>query len=282
MVGMVARASSLALLVTIAVGGCLLETDYSGTEYRCSQPPYACPAGFRCMAGICRSDGWPLDAATSSTDATIDGAMTTDAAAMAADAGLCASIVVDGDLAEALWEGNWHSLTKVVVGADNGVSVEFTARWSAAHLLAAYRVTDAALVNDSTYIWQDDAVELYLDIDYDRDTVYGADDFQFIAGWGDDTVWEIAGRNTGVLYAYQDTATGYTAELAVPWETVGASPALDNIHGFDAAYDLDQDGDVGDGQLMWSGTAENYNDTSSFGSVTLTDSCAVTLVPFSG
>src|SRR5205085_9940423 len=83
-------------------------------------------------------------------------------------------------------------------------------------------------------------------------------------------LWEQHDRTYGVRRGMALVPGGYTLELAVPWAHLGVRPAPGQTIGFDVGNDdKDHDGGVRDGQIMWSGSLQNYEDKSAFGRVTL-------------
>jgi hypothetical protein len=58
--------------------------------------------------------------------------------------------------------------------------------------------------------------------------------------------------------------------MAIPWSTLGVTPAAARTIGFDIAYNDDIDGVGGrSGQLMWAGNANDWRDPEFFGNATL-------------
>jgi hypothetical protein len=56
----------------------------------------------------------------------------------------------------------------------------------------------------------------------------------------------------------------------VPWSSLGiSSPAQGTTIGFDIGYDDDDNAGARDGQAVWNGTINNYQNTSGFGSLVL-------------
>ena len=182
-------------------------------------------------------------------------------------------ITIDGVLGEPAWNGPWSSVTKKVQGNDLGVTAVMRARWDDQYLYVGVEVVDGSLHNDSANAWEDDSVEVYLDMNHDKSTTYQADDFQYIAGQGDTSIWEKGNKTAGTSMATSAIAMGYAVELRVPWTTLGNSPAAGNVYGFDIGVNVDDDGGPRDEQLMWFGTSNNYTDTSQFGDLTLGAAC---------
>jgi len=68
---------------------------------------------------------------------------------------------------------------------------------------------------------------------------------------------------------------GYSIEVSIPWSGLGVTPAAGVLIGFDIGVNDDNapcsaGGAVTrDGEIRWSGTADNYQDTSKFGELLL-------------
>ena len=160
-------------------------------------------------------------------------------------------ITVDGVLGE--WSG---------AGAArfSGLSNSATAYllWNATNLYVAFQVTDTQLsaiqtARDAPALYQDDAVEVYLDTRADRTTTMQSDDYQFLVnlnnaqgdlrgtGGGKDPAWNAtwlsAVTRQGTLNSHGDTDSGYTVEIAIPWAQIGVTPSIGMYLGMDLAVD---------------------------------------------
>lgn len=182
-----------------------------------------------------------------------------------------AAIAVDGALNESVWnEAGNASVAKLVLGASANNTVTFSALWNSTHLYVAIRVTDSALHNDSTSVWLDDAIEVYIDANHNHGTTYDSFDRQFTKGYNDSAVGEKNNLTTGVLQGWSAVAGGYTIELAIPWSNLGITPSTNLTIGFDVGNnDDDNGGDTRESQVVWNGTVNNYQNTSAFGDLVL-------------
>jgi signal transduction histidine kinase len=118
--------------------------------------------------------------------------------------------------------------------------------------------------------WDDDSVEIFIDGTTDGKATYNSFTRQFLLRFQDPDLWEQHDRTYGVGHALAAAAGGYTLELAVPWTHLGVRPAPGQTIGFDVGNDdKDHEGGERDGQLMWSGSVQNYENKSGFGRVTL-------------
>src|SRR5689334_1757783 len=112
--------------------------------------------------------------------------------------------------------------------------------WDNTNLYIGVKVLDASLNNDSANIWDDDAVEIFIDGNHNRGTTYDSFDRQFIKGYNDSTLFA-SGNATGVQHAWAAVAGGYSVELAIPWSNLGISPTNGMLVGFDIGNDDDDD-----------------------------------------
>lgn len=177
------------------------------------------------------------------------------------------SITPDGVLEEAAWTLAGR-LQKSVIGTGNNTAT-FAARWDATHLYVAVRVRDDQILEDSTSVWHDDALEIYIDARGDRSTTYGADDRQFTIGVGKRELAEARGLIGGARAGIVTGAGGYTFEIAIPWQDLELEPARGLSLGFDLGVNDDDDGGDRDSQQMWWGTNFNFRNTSGFGRLVL-------------
>jgi len=173
---------------------------------------------------------------------------------------------IDGKLQEAVWPLT-NTVTKCVIGTCNN-TVTFGALWDNTYLYVGIKVLDGSLRNDSTYVWDDDSVEVYIDPTHNHATTYDTFDRQFIKGYNDSSLFS-KGSSAGVLHAWAPIPGGYTVELAIPWTNLGVTPTAGRIMGFDVGYNDDDNGGGRDGQAMWNGTANNWQSTAAFGHLQL-------------
>jgi hypothetical protein len=154
------------------------------------------------------------------------------------------------------------------VGTTNNTAT-FGVLWDNNNLYIGAKVLDANLFSDSPDLWQDDAVEIYIDANYNRSTTYDGFDNQIVQGYNKSTVTTKL-NITGLQHAWAAISGGYSVEIAIPWSQLGISaPAPGTNIGFDISYDDDDNGGDRDGQATWNGTSDNYENTSAFGRLTL-------------
>ncbi|CAG1022797.1 hypothetical protein MTYM_01996, partial [Methylococcales bacterium] len=185
------------------------------------------------------------------------------------------NLIVNGTLDEPDWNIATE-VNNVVIGTTNNTT-KFGVLWDSTYLYVGMKVLDDNLYNDSTNVWDDDGVEIYIDGDHNRGTTYDSYDRQFIKGWNDPILFEKHGKTTGVLHGWAPISGGYSIEFAIPWSNLGITPAAGMTLGFSAGYNDDDNGAVREGLAVWIGTANNNIDTSAFGEIVLEEAPPVTV-----
>ncbi len=165
-------------------------------------------------------------------------------------------------------------LTRYVIGntGDMG-TVKMT--WDATNLYFLFKINDTTEINNNSGLhWQNDSVEIYLDLNNGKTGTYQADDYQLtIARDVADT--EIQGNdsaNEGMIVVVKSSnSCGYTIDVTVPWAALdGAAAPLGMDIGLDFAVNNDTNGDDNrDSQIMVFGNDQNFNNTSQFGTITI-------------
>ena len=150
----------------------------------------------------------------------------------------------------------------------------FTAAWDAERLYVEVQVEKAKIIHDSSNDtpWDDDSVEVYLDLKRDRSPEYGADDSQFIVGFKNPKLFQAKGRTAGVEFSTMEGKPN-VMRLSIPWKTLAWEPKEGQVIGFDVGLNLDKDGGARDLSVQWNGSDQNYHDTSGFGDLRLGAPC---------
>jgi len=152
--------------------------------------------------------------------------------------------------------------------------------WDDTYLYVLADITDDSKRNDSENNYEDDGVEIYIDINNDKATSYGSNDFQYTFGWNDGTIVGVrptGASNAGIIYSVADKANGYLIEARIPWTTLQGSPSAEQLIGIDFMINDDDDGGGRDGKLSWhSPTDEAYRDPSLFGTGKLMEQDVIT------
>jgi hypothetical protein len=187
-------------------------------------------------------------------------------------------IIIDGTL-EATWSNASvlpAAATKLIAGAvtnSTDLSGNFKALWDDTYLYVLADVTDDVKMNESTNVYDDDGVEVYVDINNDKATTYGANDVQYTFGWNDGTTVGVlpSGRaTTGITYAAVARTGGYIVEARIPWTTLKGTPAIGQLVGMDFMINDDDDGGTRDGKLAWNASEDDaWENPSLFGTAVL-------------
>jgi hypothetical protein len=208
------------------------------------------------------------------------------------------SIAIDGDLSD--WPAAWFNTTvrhstpgveiaglwsNSVVQNDRTLSGSFAASWDSSYLYFAVQITDDVRQTPSGTLWQDDAVEIYLDGANDRGP-YMSDDNQLV--FSADGRGQLYRDGPGmpipsnIVFAVRDVPGGgasWNLEVGVPWGLLGGSAALGRLLGLDVELDDNDQGGGLDRSLLWknmapsactcAGTCEPYCDTQPFYTIQL-------------
>jgi len=198
------------------------------------------------------------------------------------------AIIIDGT-ADAVWNDASVipvNATKLLSGAVTNaadLSGSLKALWDNTNLYIYADVNDETLVNESTNAYDDDGIELYVDINNDKATTYGANDVQYSFGWNDGTTIGSlpSGRSvTGITYKAIAKTGGYIIEAQIPWSTLQGTPALNQLVGIDFMINDDDDNGTRDGKLSWNAASDNaWQDASIFGTGKLMDVLISTPAP---
>lgn len=177
---------------------------------------------------------------------------------------------VDGSLSESDWKAT-NAINKIVSGS-TGDTGSWGALWNSNYLYVGVKVNDTSLstnpANDPGNYWQNDSVEVYIDPNGDGGTTYDSLDKQLAQGYNDSGLFGVSASTPGVLHAWAPVTGGYSIEMAIPWSSLGVTPA----NGMNLALDIGINDSVNGarvGQLMWNGTSNNWQDPSNFGSASL-------------
>lgn len=181
------------------------------------------------------------------------------------------TITVNGSLSESSWNLS-QTISKVTTGSPNNTAT-FGVLWDANNLYIGVRVLDASLYSDSPDPWDNDAVEIFIDANNNKLSVFDGSDNQLIKAYNSSSLFTKVAV-TGVQHAYAAIAGGYSVEISIPWSQLGITPAAGVSFGFDAGYDDDDNGGARDGQAVWFGTLFNYENTSGYGTVILANAAA--------
>ncbi|MBN1925139.1 MAG: lamin tail domain-containing protein [Prolixibacteraceae bacterium] len=183
--------------------------------------------------------------------------------------------LIDGIMDDVWGTGNGYNLENYLAGSavsSTDFSAYFKTLWDADNLYVLVDVTDDVKIYDSGEVWQDDAVEVYIDINNDKQTSYGADDVQYSFRWNDFSVYSNNGRTDGVQFSISGSTNGYLLEVSFPWETLGLNvPKAGDMLGFDVHVHDDDDGGERDTKKGWfTSEDQSWNNPSLFATAMLT------------
>lgn len=182
--------------------------------------------------------------------------------------------MIDGEMDEIWQDQNITAIsaTKTIVQSvsnPNDLSGNIRFLWDNSNIYFYAAITDDAKRNDSQNSYEDDAIEIYFDINNDKATEYGANDVQYSFGWDDGTVVGSlpSGRSvSGIEYVAVSTTNGYIVEGSIPWSTLQGTPQVGQLVGIDFMINDDDDGSGRDGKLSWSAATDDaWQNPSLFG-----------------
>jgi hypothetical protein len=165
--------------------------------------------------------------------------------------------IIDGTI-DALWS-NYASLPVSIVsqGSFTGpadLTATYKVARDASNFYILVDVTDDILKNNNPGTpWQNDAVEIFIDMGNDKSGSYVANnDFQ----WS--FIWSISTQQSGITFAQTTKANnlGYIMEIRIPWSTLHGAQADGTFIGFDLHVD-DNDTGTRDGKKAWTDGTDN-------------------------
>ncbi len=187
--------------------------------------------------------------------------------------------VIDGTI-EALWNNYApYSLDQVPVGVISGpadASAVFRTMWDDTHLYIMVEVTDDVLRDEGGNQWDDDGVEIFIDMGNTKNATYGAGDYQFAFVYNRSVITEYKHNAiAGVTFAQGSRPDGYLMEISIPWSTLGGVPNHGDLIGFDVHVN-DDDGEGGDflrdSKIAWhDATDDAHHSPAAFGTITMLD-----------
>mgnify|MGYP001290732299 CR=1 FL=1 len=177
---------------------------------------------------------------------------------------------IDGDLSEYSLDYGSDILVAGTGPVNN--TVTYGLKWDEFNLYIGVKVVDA-VVEFTGNPWDNDAVEMYIDGNNDKDGAYDADfDTQLIVDANpEDTLWAKAdGVPITNFYAiYKEVTGGYNVELRLGWDNFDFAPGRGRVMGWSLGNN-DSDNNVGrDYQTVWYGTGSNWSNTADLGDLQL-------------
>lgn len=141
------------------------------------------------------------------------------------------SLVIDGEL-----DPNWlntesYQINNAILGDNisaSNLSGSYKMLWDATNLYLLIEVIDDTLHFSSAIDYDNDGVELYLDVFNDKSQNYGIDDFRYRFVMNNVSESQ-HNAITGVTAATSIQSNGYTIEVAIPWSSLNVSTAYDGL-----------------------------------------------------
>ena len=172
--------------------------------------------------------------------------------------------VIDGEKDE-IWAGAEEMETAVWVLGDSGATAAAKTMWDDEYLYAYVTVTDALLSKKASNPWEQDSIEIYVDQNNAKTTVYQPDDGQYRVNFDNEQSFLGGAAAEKITSASRLTDDGYVIELAIQLDAI--QPQEGMIVGFDFQVNNDENGNgVRDTVATWNDpTHLSYQNTSRLG-----------------
>lgn len=177
-----------------------------------------------------------------------------------------------------IWRGaSSFRLRNVVSGNITGksdLSAIWQATWDYRALHLRISVDDDKFLIDSPHIWEDDGIEVYMDMDGSRLSRYDQlNDHHLLFRWGNPGVKygpHSAPRRAQLHFNMKKLGNSYVLEASIPWQTLGVRPQAGLRFGLDIHINDDDNGQRRDGKLTWHDRRdESWRNPSMLGRVVL-------------
>ncbi|MEO0330998.1 MAG: sugar-binding protein, partial [Bacteroidota bacterium] len=187
-----------------------------------------------------------------------------------------ASVELDGELDDAYAEVEVLAIdTEIqpsITDADD-LSATWRSVYDEDNLYFYIEVQDDDLQSDNPdgEWFQDDGVEIYLDADNSKTfNSYDENDYQIVVRL-DGSIFDTKGQlGDGAEASITETASGYIAEVKLPWTAIGATPLPGLFLGLDVHIIDDDEGSNRDGKLSWFAEIDqSFSNAALFGTVYL-------------
>jgi len=179
---------------------------------------------------------------------------------------------IDGDVSE--YDLAYGSEIMAAGEGPNNNTVTWGTKWDEFNLYIGANVVDAVVLGETANPWDNDAIEMYIDGNNDKDGSYDADfDTQLIMDANpDDTLWVKADGVpiTDFDAIFKLTDDGYTIELRLAWSNFDFAPGKGRVMGWSLGNnDTDTPGITREYQTVWYGTGSNWSNTGDLGDLQL-------------
>jgi endo-1,4-beta-xylanase len=139
--------------------------------------------------------------------------------------------------------------------------------WDEGHLYALFEIKDRVLNDKATNPWEQDSVEVFLDQNNAKTSVYEPDDGQYRVSFRNQVSYN-GGQKDGFKSASRLIPGGYRVVMAIPLYAVPGAEGV--LYGFDAQVNNADNSGSRVGIRNWvDGSNMGYQDTSGWGVVRL-------------
>jgi hypothetical protein len=151
------------------------------------------------------------------------------------------------------------------------LSATFSALYDDTTLYLIIYVQDDVAMYDSERLWDDDAIEIYLDGGNEKTETYDQNDEQYVFRPDGSDFWSQRNKREGVNFGAVHTENGYIMEIAIPLSLFDIIPTPDTQIGFDINIVDDDDGDIRDTKISLFALSDvGWGDPRVFGSLRFT------------
>jgi len=175
--------------------------------------------------------------------------------------------VIDGTI-DTIWDGIESNDTSIWLNGTSGSTAKFKTLWADGKLFVLADVTDSLLSKASTDAYQQDSIEIFIDQDNAKNSVYDSNDHQIRINFDNEVSYNPS-ELLGFKSATSKTQTGYVVEAEIPLNASNAKEG--SVMGFDLQVNNDEDDDgTRDSASIWyDQTGLSYKDVSNIGNIIL-------------
>jgi len=138
------------------------------------------------------------------------------------------------------------------------LSGKWSALWDTKNLYFLVNITDQILKTDGPNWYNDDRIEIFIDANGDRATVFGAKDYQYYLRPNSSVVNEQKLNKTlNVKASMKVIPGGYCLEMKIPFATLGITPSNNYKIGLDVQVGDDDGGGDAEGKKAWYSIDDN-------------------------
>ena len=191
---------------------------------------------------------------------------------------------IDGTV-DSCWKGA-KSVKTAKWASDEGpwATGKFSTMWDEKYLYVLAQVSDKLVTDKAANPWDKDCIEIFLDELNEKAAAYDTNDGQYRINFKNETSGGGAFIAETMVSAAKTVTGGYVIEVAIPWVALKGKAAVGTIAGIDFQVADDSTGTgVRDGVCCWNdGAADKYCNTSSYGTIKLVETAAISALPTTG